>query len=1102
MNENGPHTTVPHTPSAGQPADNTTPHTSEESSTGPDRTADHTPAEPPAGLGTVVRTPSDVVLLEEHVKTSAAHMVPGYVLLSELGSGGMGVVYKARHLKLNRVVAIKMMLGGERTGRGELIRFLAEAEAIAAVKHKNVVQVYDYGDANGRPFMALEFCPGGTLSKLLPKGHKAMKNARASAALLAQVARGVAAAHAMGIVHRDLKPGNVFLDEAGVPKVADFGLAKRGAGADVTRQGAGMGTPAYMAPEQGRDAKSAGAQADVWALGVMLYEALTGTRPFTGTVQEVMAKAERANPTPPRKAVASVPRDLELICLKCLAKVPHERYPTAKELADDLDRYERGEPISVRPAGPLERGYKWARRNKAATATIVVGAVAFIAIIGLLISLKINGDKDREKAEEIARREKAEIEKKEADDKRLHVVVDKNASDLAKSAKDTRDANARYFSQIRITNEVRSSDLNRAAKMLADKSFFPDHLRDVTWRVLNRSCNLEYLTLTKQPGAGALTVSRDGKTVALGDQGENPAIRLLDAETGRERQQLTGHTGAVNAVAFAAQTDAIASASADGTVRLWDLEKGTARVVLKAGVGLQSLALAPLATWVAAGPTGNALVGKHPTAIKFWDLSGDGNPVPKDLIGHDGYVWALASSPDGKTLASASVDRTVRLWDVSKGQARAVLKHDAAVTCVTFAPDGKTLATAGIDGILKVWSLDGEEKKSWSGQAAGVYGVSYSPDGESLASAHEGGALDANLVILWNPEKGERRYTLELAKERIRSVAFAPTGKALVAADAGGRIRFWRVNPPEEDLVIQAHIIGYSIAYSPTGDEIATGGGLRGFTGEVKLWDAKTGESRRTLGTHKGKVLAVAYAPTGDILASASEDGAVKLWNPKTGAERGVFGGHTKEVRCVAFAHEARLAASAGADQTVCVWDPDTGAERFRLIGHERYVMAVAFSPDDSTLFSIGLDATIRLWDMSTGKERAKWDGGPKTDIRSLALSLDGRTLFTGEASQVRAWDVATGTVRHTNAWHDAIFSIAVRNDRTLATGSLNGTVKLWEQDGLREVTTLTAGDSERKGWVARSQLNVPLQIKGLALSPDGNVLAGIGTDGRLRIWR
>src|SRR5579883_687562 len=332
---------------------------------------------------------------------AAPPVVPGYEIEGELGRGGMGVVYKARQLSLNRTVALKVVHAADRLDGKSLIRFLAEAEAVASVRHPNVVQVYDFGDHNGRPFLALEFVDGGSLAdRLRAAGRLAPAEA---AALLAPLARGVQAAHDQGIVHRDLKPGNVLLgtrdakadtatatwaaagSPAG-PKVTDFGLAKRGAGSDLTRTQAVMGTPAYMAPEQAAGgSKFVGPAADVWALGVILYECLTGRRPFEGDDPWAVMRAVMADdPVPPRRAAPGVPRDLELVCLKCLEKDPVRRYPAAAALADDLDAFRAGRPVTARPVGAAGKAWRWARRNPG-LAAVAAGLLA--AVAGLVAAL-------------------------------------------------------------------------------------------------------------------------------------------------------------------------------------------------------------------------------------------------------------------------------------------------------------------------------------------------------------------------------------------------------------------------------------------------------------------------------------------------------------------------------------------------------------------------------------------------------------------------------------------------------------------------------------------------------------------------------------------
>ena len=333
---------------------------------------------------TVARTPADPTSVGDPLNPMIAAFVPGYDIVREVNRGGMGVVYEARQHGLNRTVALKMVLGDGRADDRTVRRFLVEAAAVAAVVHPNVVQVHHCGEHLGRPFLALEFCPGGTLADRLQ--NQVPLPPRTSAELVVKIARGVAAAHAAGVVHRDLKPGNVLFDAAGNPKVADFGLAKLAAGADLTRAGDVMGTPAYMAPEQASgDIPSIGPATDVWALGVILHECLTAARPFAGgSAAEVMAAIQTRDPRSPRSLVPTLPADLEYVCLKCLRKPPRDRYPSAGEMAADLDRYLAGEPLGGRGRDWRYRARKaaarwWRPAAAAALLALVVGGVWWAA---------------------------------------------------------------------------------------------------------------------------------------------------------------------------------------------------------------------------------------------------------------------------------------------------------------------------------------------------------------------------------------------------------------------------------------------------------------------------------------------------------------------------------------------------------------------------------------------------------------------------------------------------------------------------------------------------------------------------------------------------
>jgi serine/threonine-protein kinase len=321
----------------------------------------------------------------------ALPQVPGYRVEAIVGHGGMGVVYRARHLGLDRPVALKMLLAGAQARPAELKRFVQEAQAVAALRHPNIVQVHDVGEVDGRPYFTMELVEGGDLDELI---RKVPQPARRAASLVATLAEAVHAAHQSGIIHRDLKPANVLLAADGTPKITDFGLARRLQGeGGLTLSGTPMGTPSYMAPEQARaDRQAIGPATDVYALGAILYELLTGRPPFradsaAATVQQLLAD----DPVPPARLNNRVPRDLQTICLKCLSKEPRRRYATAQALAEDLRRFERGEPIKARPVSSLERGARWVRRRPALAAALACGLLLATALVAT--ALRSHGER-------------------------------------------------------------------------------------------------------------------------------------------------------------------------------------------------------------------------------------------------------------------------------------------------------------------------------------------------------------------------------------------------------------------------------------------------------------------------------------------------------------------------------------------------------------------------------------------------------------------------------------------------------------------------------------------------------------------------------------
>jgi tetratricopeptide (TPR) repeat protein len=337
--------------------------------------------------------------------------VPGFEIEKELGRGGMGVVYLARQVKLNRPVALKMVLGGGHASAADLVRFAAEAQAGAAVPHAGVVQVYESGHHDGLPYFALEFCPGGSLAQRLAGTPMP---AAAAAELVERLARAVQAAHEKGIVHRDLKPANVLFAADGTPKVADFGLARRSDSASgLTATGAVLGTPSYMAPEQaGGKTREVGPAADVYALGAILYECLTGRPPFrAATAMETVMQVVKDEPVSPSRLAPKLPRDLETICLKCLQKDPARRYASAAGLADDLGRFRDGRSILARPVPVWERAWKAAKRRPAVAGSILALVLAAAAVFGVVAwkNAQLQTERDAARAAEAHAREAEEV---------------------------------------------------------------------------------------------------------------------------------------------------------------------------------------------------------------------------------------------------------------------------------------------------------------------------------------------------------------------------------------------------------------------------------------------------------------------------------------------------------------------------------------------------------------------------------------------------------------------------------------------------------------------------------------------------------------------